>query len=287
MMLNERPIAIEQSINPEYFRTLEIRLLRGREFTARDTLSAPPVLIINESMARRFWPEYPNGQDPIGQRILMGINPQPAEIVGIVADVRQGLDSELRPGIYRAYAQSPQPAVSFAVRSEGDPARLIGSVRNQVLAIDPDQPISDVRTMEDMVEGTLGQRRLVMRLLGLFAGVALLLAMVGMYGVIAYSVAQRTPEVGVRMALGAHPQDILRLLVRQGLFMTITGVVLGLVGAFGLTRVLNSFLFQVSATDPATFTGIALLFIVVAFSAIYIPVRHATRIDPMAVLRHE
>ena len=287
MMLNERPIAIEQSINPEYFRTLEIRLLRGREFTARDILSAPPVLIINESMARRFWPEYPNGQDPIGQRILMGINPQPAEIVGIVADVRQGLDSELRPGIYRAYAQSPQPAVSFAVRSEGDPARLIGSVRNQVLAIDPDQPISDVRTMEDMVEGTLGQRRLVMRLLGLFAGVALLLAMVGMYGVIAYSVAQRTPEVGVRMALGAHPQDILRLLVRQGLFMTMTGVVLGLVGAFGLTRVLNSFLFQVSATDPATFTGIALLFIVVAFSAIYIPVRHATRIDPMAVLRHE
>src|SRR3989454_12842233 len=119
--------------------------------------------------------------------------------------------------------------------------------------------------MEDMVEATLGQRRLVMRLLGLFAAVALLLAMVGMYGVIAYSVAQRTPEFGVRMALGAHPQDILRLLVRQGLFMTMTGVVLGLVGAFGLTRVLNSFLFQVSATDPATFTGIALLFIVVAF----------------------
>ncbi|HYR88937.1 MAG TPA: ABC transporter permease [Terriglobia bacterium] len=287
VMLNERPIAIEQSINPEYFRTLQIRLVRGREFTARDTLSAPPVLIINETMARRFWPEYPNGQDPIGQRILMGVNPQPAEIVGIVADVRQGLDSELRPALYRAYPQSPQPAVSFAVRTDGDPMRFVSSVRNQVLAIDPDQPISEVRTMEDMVEATLGQRRLVMRLLGLFAGVALMLAMVGMYGVIAYSVAQRTPEIGVRMALGAHPQDILRLLVRQGLFMTMSGVVLGLAGAFGLTRVLNSFLFEVSATDPRTFAGIALLFIVVALSAIYIPVRHATRIDPMAVLRHE
>jgi putative ABC transport system permease protein len=286
-MLNERPIAIEQSINPEYFRTLDIPLRRGREFTARDTLSAPPVVLINESMARRFWPEYPNGQDPIGQRILMGVNPKPAEIVGIVADVRQGLDSELRPGLYRAYAQSPQPAVSFAVRTDSDPMRFASLVRNQVLAIDPDQPISAVRTMEDMVEDTLGQRRLVMRLLGLFAGVALVLAMVGMYGVIAYSVVQRTREVGVRMALGAHPNDILRLLVRQGLVMTLVGVALGLAGAFGLTRVLKSFLFQVNPTDPVTFVGISLLFITVALAAIYIPVRRTTRIDPMTVLRHD
>ena len=162
-----------------------------------------------------------------------------------------------------------------------------GEVRQAVREVAPNQPVYRLKTMQDMVTASLAPRKFVVRLLGLFAGVALLLAMVGMYGVIAYSVAQRTPEVGVRMALGAHPQDILRLLVRQGLFMTITGVVLGLVGAFGLTRVLNSFLFQVSATDPATFTGIALLFIVVAFSAIYIPVRHATRIDPTAVLRHE
>jgi predicted permease len=287
LMLNERPIAIEQSINPEYFRTLDIPLRRGREFTARDTLSAPPVVLINESMARRFWPEYPNGQDPIGQRILMGVNPKPAEIVGIVADVRQGLDSELRPGLYRAYAQSPQPAVSFAVRTDSDPMRFASLVRNQVLAIDPDQPISAVRTMEDMVEDTLGQRRLVMRLLGLFAGVALVLAMVGMYGVIAYSVVQRTREVGVRMALGAHPNDILRLLVRQGLVMTLVGVALGLAGAFGLTRVLKSFLFQVNPTDPVTFVGISLLFITVALAAIYIPVRRTTRIDPMTVLRHD
>lgn len=286
MKLNERPIGIFQDITPAYFRTLEIPLRRGREFTERDGPDAAPVTMINESLAHRLWPEYPNGQSPVGQYVRIGVNPQPVEVVGIVADMHQAsISMDPRPGFYRPSAQVPPPTAMFAVRTEGDPLRFVNAVRSEVLAIDPDQPVSAVQTMQDVVEADLGQQRLITILLGSFAGVALLLAAVGIYGAIAYSVAQRTQEVGIRRALGAQQGDILRLIVGQGLGLTLAGVALGLGGAFALTRVLKSVLFRISATDPATFAGIALLFLVIALAATFIPARRAARIDPTKALR--
>jgi putative ABC transport system permease protein len=286
MQLNQRPIGIIQDITPAYFRTLGIPLRRGREFTERDSEDAAPVTMINESLAHLLWSEYPNGQNPVGQYIRIGVNPQPVEVVGIVADMHQAsISIDPRPGFYRPSAQVPPPTAMFAVRTEGDPLHLVNAVRSQVLAIDPDQPVSEVQSMQDVVEADLGQQRLITMLLGSFATVALLLAVVGIYGVIAYSVAQRTQEVGIRRALGAQQSDILRLVVGQGLGLTLAGVTLGLGGAFALTRVLKSLVFHVSATDPATFVGIALLFVVIALAASYIPARRATRIDPTTALR--
>jgi predicted lysophospholipase L1 biosynthesis ABC-type transport system permease subunit len=242
--------------------------------------------MINESLAHRLWPEYPNGQNPVGQHIRIGVNPQPVEVVGIVADMHQASVSlDPRPGVYRPSAQAPPPTAMFAVRTEGDPLQFVNAVRNQVLAIDPVQPVSAVQTMQDVVEADLGQQRLITMLLGSFASVALLLSVVGIYGMIAYSVAQRTQEVGIRRALGAQQSDILRLVVGQGLGLTLTGVALGLGGAFALTRVLKSVLFRTSPTDTATFVGIALLFVVMALAASYIPARRAARIDPTTALR--
>ncbi len=283
---NERPIGVIEAVTPGYFRTLHIALKRGREFTERDNARATPVAMINESLARRFWPAYPRGQDPVGRHLLIGINPQAAEIVGIVADVREdGLDSEPRPGVYRPDNQSPLQSAMFAVQASGNPLRLVNAVRGQVLAIDRDQPISEVKTMEDIVDASEGQRRLMTTLLSFFAGAAVLLAMIGLYGVIAYSVVQRTKEMGIRRALGAQGSDILSLVIGHGLGLTVVGVGIGIAGAFALTRVMKSLLFQVSSTDPVTFAGVAVLFVLVALAASYVPARRATRIDPMAALR--
>jgi predicted permease len=220
--IGERPLAQYVSIMPAYFRTLGIPLRRGREFNDGDTRgNRRPVLIIDESLARRFWPQYPAGEDPIGQHVLFGA-PQGRdnqyEIVGIVASVREsGLANDAQPEIYLPMAQTPVPMADLAVKTEGDPLRLANAVRGQVLAIDRDQPVSAIRTMEEIVETSIGQQRAAMLLLGSFAGMAWLLAMIGIYGVIAYSVAQRTQEVGIRRALGAQEDDILRLVIAQGL----------------------------------------------------------------------
>jgi ABC-type antimicrobial peptide transport system permease subunit len=236
-----------------------------------------------------LWPAYPDGQDPIGQRLFVGgVNPQPAEIVGIVADVHQNLEANIWPGsVYVSFPQNPPSFAMLAIRTAGDPLRFTRAVREQVQTLDRDQPISSVRTMDDLVEAQVGQRHLIVTLLGSFAGVALLLALLGIYGLIAYSVAQRTQEVGIRRALGAQHADILRLVVGQGLGLALAGVAAGVGGAVALTRVMKGLLFHVSATDPATFAGIALLFILVALAASYIPARRATRIDPMVALRYE
>jgi predicted permease len=285
LQLNERPLGIIQDITPAYFRTLNIPLRRGREFTARDALGGAPVAIINESLARRFWPAYPNGLDPVGQRIFIGATSHPAEIVGVVADMRQGLEGDPVPGMFRPCFQTPPASAMLAVRTKGDPLRFINAVRRQVLAIDRDQAVSEVRTMEDLVELELGQRRSILTLLELFAGTALLLAVVGIYGVISHTVVERTKEVGIRRALGAQYGDILRLVLGQGLGLALGGVAIGLGGALALTRVLESLLYHVSAADPITFAGMGLLFVVVALAASYFPARRATRIDPMAALR--
>jgi hypothetical protein len=249
-------------------------------------VGAKRVTIVDERLARRFWPAYPSGQDPVGQRILIGANPQPAEIIGVVADVHQNLENTAWPeSVYIPFAQSPPSSALLAVRTESDPLRFVGAVRAEALAIDRNQPIAAVKTMEDLVEEEVGPRKLTVMLLASFAGVALLLAVVGIYGVISYSVAQRTQEMGIRRALGAQPADILRLVMGQCLGLTLAGIATGIAGALALTHVMKTLVFQVSTTDPATFVSVAVLFLVVALAASYIPARRATRIDPMAALR--
>ena len=284
--LNRRPIAVLESITPGYFRTMQIALKRGRNFTAQDNLKSAPVMIINESAARIFWPEYPGGPDPIGQRILIGNEVTPAEIVGIAADIHQtGKDMDPRPGLYWPSNQKPPKSAWLAVRTSGDPLSFASMIREQVLAIDHDQPVSEISTMDDIVAASEGQLQLITRLLGTFAGVATLLTMLGLYGVISYSVVQRTKEIGIRRALGAPRGNIFALIGRQVLILTLGGVVLGVGGAFPVTRLLRDLLFQVSTTDAVTFAGISLLFVLVALAASYVPARRAASVDPIEALR--
>lgn len=289
LKLNERLIATIFIVTPGYFQALEIPMRRGRDFTERNKQSSQRVAIIDESLARRFWPGYPSGIDPIGQYLLVGgVNPQPAQIIGIAANVHQNIENTAWPeSVYTAFAQSPLPSAMLALRTDGNPMRFTATIRQQVQALDRDQMVSDVHTMSDLMEAELGQRNLLVMLLGSFAGVALILALVGIYGVIAYSVTQRTYEMGIRRALGARDGDILWLIVAQAFGLALTGTAIGIAGAFALTRVMKTLLFHVSSTDPATFGGIALLFIIIAVVAGYIPARRATRMDPMAAFRYE
>jgi putative ABC transport system permease protein len=276
--------------SPAYFQTMGIALLRGRDFNDADAEGTPPVAIVDESFARRF---YPN-EDPIGKRIKRGgsrsANPWKT-IVGVVRSVRnQRLDMASQPQAYFPVLQEADEMynLSFAVRaSGGEPSALTQSVRAAVLAVDRNQPIFDVKPMRRIVADSIALRRLALLLLSVFAAVALALAAAGIYGVMAFAVTQRTHEIGVRMALGARGSDVLRLVVRQGLKLALCGVALGLVVALALTRLMEALLFGVSATDPLTFVGIALLLLAVALAACWIPARRATKVDPMIALRCE
>jgi len=284
--LNERPISIVQDISPGYLHTMGIAVERGREFTTHDDKNSVPVALVSENLVRLFLPQYPSGPDPVGQRILFGSDPQPVEIVGVTANVRYSeRDDDPKAEIYFPSNQKPMQSAMLAVRTTGDPLSFANLVRSQVLAIDRDQPISAVSTMDDLVEQSEGQLRLMMRLLGAFAGVATFLAVIGLYGVITYSVVQRTKEIGIRRALGAPRNNILALVARQTMSLTVAGVVLGIGGALALTRLMRDLLFQVSASDPLTFVGVAVLFVIVALTAGYIPARRASEIDPLAALR--
>lgn len=287
LRLNERPFAKIMPVSPGYFRTLKIALRRGREFNDADNADAPRVVIINEALARRFWPSYPTGQDPVGQHLLVGgVNLKPAEIAGVVADERQSLDGNVWPDtLYEPFLQNPQPSSIIALRTAGNPLSFTRSVQDLVQRLDQDQGIAEVRTMEDLVEAETGQRRVLLILLGSFAAMALLLAVIGIYGIVAYSAAQRTQEMGIRRALGASAGDILVLVMGQALGLAGIGIAAGLCGALTLTRVMKSLLYGVSATDPATFAAMAALFLLVALAASYVPGRRAARIDPMAALR--
>jgi len=277
-----------QSASPGAFQVLGIPVRHGREFTPRDnTPTSPRVVIVNESFARRFWPSYPTGVEPLGKRIVVPIlGDAPFEIVGVVADVRHsGLRRDAPQQYYLPNAQYPPPSMYLAVRTDGDPLLSVTAIRSAVGKVDPDQSIADVRMMDEILERSVGQQHLATRLLGVFAGAALMLALVGLYGVLAYSVAQRTQEIGIRRSLGAGRPAVLGMVLRQALRLTVIGVLVGLAGAFALTRVLETLLFQVSATDPGTFIAVATLFILVGLVAGMVPAWRAARIDPVTALR--
>jgi putative ABC transport system permease protein len=283
----ESPEGNDRITTPDYFQTMGIPLLKGRVFTERDTADAQPVVIINESLAERYFP----GEDALGKRLIVDSEkyPEGNEIVGIVGDVRhKTLDAEGGAEFYRSYLQFPERSMALVVRTAAaDPTAIASSIRSAVRQVDKDQPISNVQTMDQLLADSVARRRFNMLLLGIFAGVALVLAAIGIFGVMNYSVTQRTHEIGIRMALGAQPGDVLKMVVGQGMVLALIGVVLGLGAAFVMTRVMSNLLFGVSATDPVTFTGVSLLLSVIAFLACYIPARRATRVEPVIALRYE
>jgi putative ABC transport system permease protein len=276
------------TVTPSYFRTMGIALLRGREFTEQDGLESQPVAIINDTFARRFWP----GEDPLGQRYKFGDSTSNAPwmtVVGVVGDMRRtGLDVDVRCETFLPYTQRRFVGfLSLVVRAKSDPRGIATAVRDQVWSIDPNQPVSHIRTMDQLLDGMMAQRRLNMVLFALFGGVALVLAAVGVYGVISYSVTQRTHEIGVRMALGAGRGDVLSMVLKNGMTLVLIGIAIGLVAAFGLTRLMTSLLFGVSATDIATFAIISGILSLVAFAACLVPALRAIKVDPMIALRYE
>ena len=284
-------LANTRVISPDYFRALGVPLLKGRLLSAQDNMQAPPVAIINQALARRYWGD----EDPVGKRFKPGVarawNEPWLTVVGVVGSVRQtGLNADPFPEYYLPFTyMRPRwaiPRVLF-IRSAGDPLSLVAAVKEQIWAVDKDQTIWAGRTMDEIVARWLAPRRFNLLLLGAFAALALALASVGIYGVMSYSVSQRTREIGVRMALGAGRRDILKLIVGHGLALTLGGVAAGLVASFTLTRWLESLLFGVSTTDPLTFAGVPLLLTAVAMLACYLPVRRAMKVDPMRSLRHE
>jgi putative ABC transport system permease protein len=286
--------AVRYTTSPDYLQVLGIKLQRGRYFTNQDRLDSPPVVVIDETLAQKYFPD----QNPLGERLQVGQpGTPPYEIVGVVGHVKHyGLDGEapVEPQFYFAISQvtaARMPVIangiSVLARTQAEPQSLAAAARSQILAVEPNQPVFNVRTMRELVAESIASRRFSMFLLLVFALVALVLAAVGLYGVMAYSVTQRTHEIGIRMALGAQATDVLRMILRQGLLLVLTGIGLGLVAAFALTRVLTSLLYGVSATDPLTFACISLLLVVVALLACYIPARRATKVDPMIALRYE
>jgi len=256
-------------------------------FDSRDKPDAPLAVIIGKSMAERIFA----GRDPIGRRLkYAGINESPITVVGVVGDVKiTGLDEETRPVIYYPFRQNASVFANLVIRTSADPTSLAGSIRNEIRGLEPNVAVFNVQVMPELIANSPAafMRRFPATLIGVFAGLALLLASIGIYGVVSYSVSQQTHNIGVRMALGAHAADILRLVLKQGLFVALVGMAVGVVAAFGLMRLLSSLLFGVQATDPPTFAVVVGTLFVVTLLACYFPARRATRVDPLVALRYE
>jgi putative ABC transport system permease protein len=272
-------------VSPDYFSVLGIPLLKGRAFDERDSAGAVPVIIISESMVRRYFPD----RDPIGRKIHILANDQPPrEIIGVAGETRHfGLDKETAEEMYVPYQQFAPFTGVLVARTTASPLHMVGLIKEQVWAIDNDQPVFRISTMEQILSESVAGQRFNTLLIAVFAGIALLLAGVGIYGVMSYSVSQSTQELGIRLALGAQRGDIIRLVVGKGLVLTLAGIGLGVAGAFALTRLLSSLLFEVSTTDPATFVVVSLLLTGIALLACYLPARRAMKVDPIVALRYE
>ena len=298
---DDRPSAGYSEVSSGIFSTMKIPLVKGRYLDEHDTENTPWVIVVNQTFARKYFPD----EDPIGQQILLRYDPYPVEqprprqIVGVVGDVKhRGLGRETLPFVYASYLQQPAVFPGGATRAHlhenlvlrtslGRQAGLIAGVKQAIANIDPDQPISSVRSMEAVLGASLDDWRFYMQLLGIFAGVAILLAAVGIYGVMSYSVNERTHEIGIRIALGAQPADVLALVAKLGLQLACIGVVVGAGLALGLARLIATFLYGVKPSDPITYVAVALALAGVALVACYIPARRATRVDPMVALRYE
>jgi putative ABC transport system permease protein len=276
--------ALWRVVGGEYFRAVQIPLLRGRFFREQDDDSTSRLTIISNNLASRLWP----GQDPVGRSMLVGDARRPYQIIGVVGDARvRQLANTPEPTMYFHYRQFGWRTMTLALRATGDPQNLAAVVRSKVAEIDAGQPVFEVRSMREMVSQASAAPRMNTGLLGLFSLLALLLAAVGIYGVMSYAVEQRTNEIGLRMALGAQTPDVLRLIVGQSLWVVGAGVGAGLIGAMAATRVLGSLLFETSATDPVTFLGVVFALTLVAALSCYVPARRAIKVDPMQALRHE
>jgi len=284
-----QPHGAPGGVDAEYFRTLGIPLLKGRYFNEQDSASALPVALIDEKVAKRYWPN----EDPLGKRINFTFDRNDAgrvwrEIVGVVGHAKiYGLDADAKEQLYFPHLQLARRDMCVVIRTAGLPHSLVSAARSQVWALDKDQPLHDIRTMEERVDQSLLRKQHLMFLTTLFAGLALFLAALGLYGVISYSVSQRTHEVGIRMALGAQPSDVLKLVLKHGLKLALVGVVVGIGGALALTRLMKTLLFDVSATDPMIYFVVSVVLGSVALLACYLPARRATKVDPMVALRYE
>ncbi|MBD0372277.1 MAG: ABC transporter permease [Pyrinomonadaceae bacterium] len=280
----KEPYADYRIITPHYFETIGTPIRQGRAFTEQDKKGSTPVVIINEQLARRYFP----AGDALGKRLIISEEGGPLEIVGIAADVKdEDLDEEAEMTAYRPFMQEPWWSMALVVRTNSEPTQFAQAIRNEVRSLDAEQPVYNIKTMEQIVDESISAKRLAMVMLGFFAFGALLLAAIGIYAVMSYAVTSRSHEIGIRMALGAQPGDILKLIIGQGLVLTMIGVGFGLLGAFAMTRAMTEILYGVEATDPLTFGGISLLLSAVAFIACYLPARRATRVDPMVALRYE
>lgn len=272
--------------SPHYFETMGIRVLAGRPFTPQDNAGSPPVVIVNETLARKFWP----GRNPLGQRMRsngpLERNPW-MEVVGVVEDVRHELNLPVTPDFYLPHEQDSWNSMVVTARSRVDPMSLVEPIRQQVWSIDKDQPVFDIRSMQQVLSQSVFLHSFASALLAVFAGIALILAAVGIYGVMAYAVTQRTHEIGVRMALGAQSGDVLRMVVRNGMTLAMIGLAVGLAGAWALTRFMQSLLVGVSSTDALTLTLVSVGLLLVALLACYVPARRAMRVNPLEALRYE
>lgn len=279
--LAERPFIIIEAIGPQWFQTMRVPLEMGRAFAESDTAQAPRVVVVNQSLARRFWPN----ESAIGKHIVVG-RQAPAEVVGVAGDIRNsGLAVEAQPQLYLPFPQLPWGNMNLLVRTAIDPHQLISTLRQQVYAIDPDQPVTEVQTMDELLATVRAQPRFTVFLLGSLSAMALILAVVGIYSIVAYTVAQRRHELGIRMALGAERNDLLRLIVARGLFLSLLGILIGSAAALLSTRVMADLLYRVGSRDAPTFALVSLLFLLVGLVASYIPARKAMSVDPREALR--
>ena len=280
--LPQRPFLDIEAVSPQWLHTMRVPLVAGRDLTASDNADAPKVIVVNDAFARQFWPH----ENPIGKHVVIGRSPQPAEVVGIAADLKnRGLEQDPQAQVYIPFAQLPWSNMNLAVRTGVPPLTMVSAIRAQISSIDPDQPVTNIQSVDDLMDNSRTQPRFLMLLLGMFSTTAFVLAIIGIYGVLAYSVTQRRHELGIRLALGAESSDIVRLVVRQGMVLAAAGVVLGLIAALFLTRLMSSVLYKVNARDVATFILTPPLFLLVALVTSYLPARRATKVDPIEAMR--
>ena len=280
--LAQRPFVDIEAISPQWFETMRVPMRRGRTFTNADNATAPPVVVVNESFARQYWP----AQSPVGKRIVIGRRPDPALVVGVAADIKnQGLGKDPQAQLYLPFPQLPWSDMNLLVRTDVASGAAIATVRSQIAAIDGNQPVNDIQSAEDLIDNSRAQPRFTMLLIGGFSGIAVVLAIVGVYGVLSYSVGQRRQEFGIRLALGAHPTDIQRMVMRQGLLLALVGILAGLGVALMMTSLLENVLYRTGSRDLATFVLTPIVFLLVAALASYLPARRAMRVEPVETLK--